>query len=200
MGRRRRFLSQVPARLCPGLPHSPILYPGNRPHPTVVTRKGYDPRVGARRLRSARGWPWGTRGGGAAGGGVGGREGAFPTARAWKAGVALHPLQLGLSEDCLLSFTGKLGALGPWPPDSQPPGSPGRPRSLRVERFSTSPPRRVTVPYCLAGRLSSGGFYKSSVGEGRGCKKPAGLPQTVPDLSNQTCSPKILKGRFQLSN
>lgn len=132
------------------------------------------------------------------GGGRGSRRG-ISSSSGLEGRLALHPLQLGLSEECLLSFTGKLGALGPWSPDSQPPGSPG---STALEWSASRLPLRgrVTVPYCcLAGRLSSGGFYNSSVGEGRGCKKPAGLPQTVPGLSNQTYSPKILKGSFQLS-
>lgn len=38
--------------------------------------------------------------------------------------MALHRLQLGLSEECL-SFSEKLGAPGPWSPDSQSPSSPG---------------------------------------------------------------------------
>lgn len=57
-------------------------------------------------------------------GGYGGKRGHFsPAAQAWRAEMALHRLQLGLSEECLLSFSEKLGALGPCSSDSQPPGS-----------------------------------------------------------------------------
>lgn len=112
--------------------------------------------------------------------------------------MALHRLQLGLSEECLLSFFEKLGAPGPWSPNSQPPDSPGS-----TAREWSAPRRlplrgRVTVPYCcLTGRLRSGGFHESSVGEGRGREKPTGLPHPRSIFfPTRVFPPNFLTGRF----
>lgn len=46
-----RFCPKSPPGFVPVTPTAPILYPGNRPHPSVVTGNCGDPRVGVRRLR-----------------------------------------------------------------------------------------------------------------------------------------------------
>lgn len=58
---------------------------------------------------------------------------------------------------------------------------------------------RVTVLYCLAGRLRSGGFYNSSVGEGRGRRKRNDPPLPTP-LSNQLYPPEISRGGFSYAD
>lgn len=164
--------------LSPSPPPPPqILNPGNRPRVSAVNEECAAPQVGARRPRGRLGLSLGDPSGVGA---LGARWVNFLQQLAlggqgWERG-APHLFQLGLYEECLLSFSSeKLGAMGLWSPDSRPAHLGAQPERGALLRFPSA--GGVTVPYCLAGRLRSRAFHNSSVGEGRDRRKHTDLPR-----------------------
>lgn len=175
-------MSQVPTRLCspkpsiPGADLAPRAQTGNY---AALGRGRWEWGDAEPGTPGWEVWVWGERGAGR-GGGARRRLSLQQVGLGGQGWLSTACLPSGLCEGRPLSVAGNLGAPGPWSPDGQFRGSPGSAACEGSAPRPPCPPRRVTVPYCcLTGPLRSRGFHGSSVGEGRGGKKPRVSPNPL---------------------